>query len=206
MKTKLFIVDDHHMVIEGLRAMLQHEPAVEYIGHACSAAECLSLLGVNTPDVILMDINMPDQSGIELCAEVLRRFPAMKILGLSTFNQMSYISRMMDSGASGYLLKNATKTEILQAIQVAMSRGRYFSREASEMMKKPDIDEAPVLTRREIEVLQLIAEGMTASEIAVKLYISISTIDTHRKHLLAKFNVKNTAALIRLATKLKYVQ
>lgn len=205
MKTKIYIVDDHFMIIEGIRSMLQDEPAIEWMGHAYNAATCLSFLQHHTPDVILMDINLPDKSGIELCEEVFRCYPSIRILGLSTFNQMSYISRMLDSGAGGYLLKNATKQEILKAVETVMQRGTYLSLEAADMLKKPELEEAPTLTRREIEVLQLIAEGLTNPEMAEKLFVSASTIDTHRKHLLAKFNAKNTAALVRLATQMKFI-
>lgn len=205
MKTKLFIVDDHYMVIEGIRSMLQDEPDIEWTGHANAAGACLSFLQLHIPDVILMDINLPDTSGIDLCREVIRKYPTVKVIGLSTFNQLSFISKMLDNGASGYLLKNASKTEILTAIQTVMKRGQYLSLEASEMVKKNDVDDAPTLTRRETEVLQLIAEGFTNAEMSEKLFVSVTTIDTHRKHLLSKFNAKNTASLIRLATQMKFV-
>lgn len=205
MKTKLFIVDDHYMVIEGIRSMLQDEPGIEWLGYANAAGACLSFLQLHTPDVILMDINLPDMSGIDLCKEVLRKHPTVKVIGLSTFNQLSFISKMLDNGASGYLLKNAPKAEILTAIEVVMKRKQYLSLEASEMMKKNEVEDAPTLTRREIEVLQLIAEGYTNAEMSEKLFVSTTTIDTHRKHLLAKFQAKNTASLIRLATKMKFV-
>ncbi|HTN46057.1 MAG TPA: response regulator transcription factor [Flavipsychrobacter sp.] len=205
MKTKLFIVDDHYMVIEGIKAMLKDEVDIDWLGHAYSADACLSFLQANLPDVILMDINLPDKSGIELCEEVFRNYPQVRIIGLSTFNQLSYISKMLDNGASGYLLKNATKQEILNAVKTVMQGRQYLSLEASDMVKKNDVEEAPALTRREIEVLQLIAEGMTNTEMATRLFVSPTTIDTHRKHLLSKFNAKNTAALIRLATQMKFV-
>ena len=205
MKTKLFIVDDHYMVIEGIRSMLQDEPGIEWAGHANAAGACLSFLQLHIPDVILMDINLPDTSGIDLCKEVLRKYPTVKVIGLSTFNQLSFISKMLDNGASGYLLKNASKTEILTAIETVMKHKQYLSLEASEMVKKNEVEDAPTLTRREIEVLQLIAEGFTNAEMSEKLFVSTTTIDTHRKHLLAKFNAKNTASLIRLATQMKFV-
>lgn len=205
MKTKLFIVDDHYMVIEGIKAMLQDEPHIEWTGHAYNADSCLSFLQLHLPDVILMDINLPDKSGIDLCKEVTMKYPTIKIIGLSTFNQLSFISKMLDNGASGYLLKNASRSEILKAIETVMNRKQYLSMEASEMMKKNEVEGAPTLTRREIEVLQLIAEGFTNTEMSEKLFVSTTTIDTHRKHLLAKFNAKNTASLIRLATQMKFV-
>lgn len=205
MKTKLFIVDDHFMVVEGIKAMLQDEADIEWMGHAYNADTCLSFLQHQLPDVLLMDINLPDKSGIDLCKEVFEKYPSIRIIGLSTFNQLSFISKMLDNGAMGYLLKNATKHEILTAINTVVKGKNYLSTDAADMMKKPNIEDAPTLTRREIEVLQLIAEGMTNAEMAAKLFVSATTIDTHRKHLLEKFSAKNTAALIRIATQMKFV-
>ncbi|MBS1486055.1 MAG: response regulator transcription factor [Bacteroidetes bacterium] len=205
MKTKLFIVDDHFMITEGIKAMLQNESEMEWLGHAYNADTCLSFLQHQLPDVLLMDINLPDKSGIDLCREVNEKYPTVRIIGLSTFNQLSFISKMLDNGAMGYLLKNATKQEVLTAIRTVMQGKNYLSPEAFDMLKKPNVEEAPTLTRREIEVLQLIAEGMTNAEMAEKLFVSATTVDTHRKHLLEKFNAKNTAALIRAAAQMKFV-
>src|SRR5262245_40594737 len=105
--TKVFVVDDHYMVIEGIRSLLQNERQVEWIGHASNAASCLAFLQREQPDIILMDISLPDKSGIDLCKEVREQYPSVYIIGLSTFNQESFIQKMMDNGASGYVLKNA---------------------------------------------------------------------------------------------------
>lgn len=205
MKTRLFLVDDHYMITEGIRSMLAGEPELEWLGHAYDAASCRAFLRVHTPDVILLDINLPDTSGIDLCKEITQMYPAIRVIGLSTFNQLSFITRMLDNGAYGYLLKNASKPEILKAIETVMHRKQYLSLEASEMVKKNEVEDAPVLTRREIEVLQLIAEGLTNAEMAEKLFVSPTTIDTHRKNLLAKFQAKNTAALIWAAAQMKFI-
>ena len=122
MKTKVFIVDDHYMVIEGIRSLLQNEKGIEWTGHATNADSCLSFLKNQLPDVILMDISMPDKSGIELCKEVKEKYPSVFIIGLSTFNQQSFIQKMMDNGASGYVLKNATREEIMEAIEAGIKR------------------------------------------------------------------------------------
>ena len=113
MAIKLFIVDDHYMVIEGIRSLLQYEQDIEWMGHATNAASCLAFLQHQVPDVILMDINLPDKSGIDLCKEVKEKYPAIFILGLSTFNQQSFIEKMIGSGASGYVIKNATQRELM---------------------------------------------------------------------------------------------
>lgn len=205
MAIKVFIVDDHYMVIEGIRSLLQNEKGVEWTGHATNAASCLAFLQQQQPDVILMDINLPDKNGIDLCKAVKEKYPAVFIVGLSTFNQQSFIHKMMDSGASGYVLKNATQEELMEAIMVVSKGKTYFSDEAAQSLQKKHSAEMPVLTRREKEVLELIAEGLTNHEIAGKLFVSTNTVDTHRKNLLAKLEAKNTAALIRIATQLQLI-
>ncbi|HSM46796.1 MAG TPA: response regulator transcription factor [Draconibacterium sp.] len=201
MKAKVFIVDDHYMVIEGIRSLLQNESGIEWTGHATNAESCLAFLQRQQPDVILMDINLPDKSGIELCRDVKTKYPAIRILGLSTFNQRSYIEKMMENGASGYLLKNAGREELLKGIEMAMQRKFYMSHEAALSLRSTDSQTLPILTRREKEILELIAAGLTNQEIADKLFISYTTVDTHRKNLLQKFEAKNVAVLINLATK-----
>jgi len=204
--TKLFIVDDHYMVIEGIRSLLQHEAGLEWTGHASNAASCLAYLRQQQPDVILMDISLPDKNGIDLCKEVKEKYPSVFILGLSTFSQESFISKMMDNGASGYVLKNATKEELLEAIETVMKGRLFLSMDAAQSLRSAaDKPGMPVITRREKEVLELIAAGCTNAEIAERLFVSVSTIDTHRKNLLEKFNVRNTASLVRLATQLQII-
>ncbi|MBN8668369.1 MAG: response regulator transcription factor [Chitinophagales bacterium] len=205
MPTKVFIVDDHYMVVEGIRSLLQHEASIEWVGHAMTASSCLAFLKQNEVDVVLMDINLPDKSGIDLCVEVKKAFPTIFILGLSTFNQQSFIQKMMENGASGYLLKNASQEELMEGIQEVMKGKLYLSLEAAQSLRQSAETPVPVLTRREKEILELIADGMTNNEIAQKLFISVSTVDTHRKNLLAKFEAKNIAALIRMATQSRLI-
>ncbi|HEY8687679.1 MAG TPA: response regulator transcription factor [Chitinophagaceae bacterium] len=206
MSIKLFIVDDHYMVIEGIHSLLQNEKSIEWMGHATNAASCLAFLQHQVPDVILMDINLPDKSGIDLCKEVKEKYPAIFILGLSTFNQQSFIEKMIGSGASGYVIKNATQQELMEAIHTVVKGKEYLSFDAAVALRKPDTqNNTPVITRREKEVLELITEGMTNNEIARQLFISSTTVDTHRKNLLSKLRAKNTASLVRIATQLKLV-
>lgn len=200
MITRLFIVDDHYMVIEGIHSLLQNEREIEWMGHAMNAASCLAFLREQEPDVILMDINLPDKSGIDLCKEVKALYPAVAILGLSTFNQQPVIRNMMDNGASGYVLKNATKEELLTAITTVRMGKTFLSFEAVQSLRETS-GEVPVITRREKEVLQLIAEGLTNAEIAAQLFISVLTVNTHRKSLIEKFDATNTAMLIAKAVK-----
>ncbi len=204
MATKIFIVDDHYMVIEGIRSILQNEKGIEWTGHATNAASCLAFLQQHLPDVILMDINLPDRSGIDLCKDVKEKYPSVFVIGLSTFNQQSFIQKMMENGASGYVLKNATKDELMEAVETVLKGQVYLSDDVSQLLRKQDDNEI-VLTRREKEVLELIAGGMTNNEIGEKLFISPSTVDTHRKNLLAKFEARNTASLIRIASQKQFI-
>lgn len=202
MAIKVFIVDDHYMVIEGIRSLLQNEKKIEWMGHAMNAESCLAFLKQQQPDVILMDINLPDKSGIDLCKEVKEKYPAVFIIGLSTFNQQSFIHKMMQNGASGYVLKNASERELTEAIETVMKGKTYFSEEAARVLRKEEAT-GIVITRREKEVLALIADGLTNNEIAKKLFISVTTVDTHRKNLLVKLHAKNVASLISIAIRME---
>jgi DNA-binding NarL/FixJ family response regulator len=200
MKASIFIVDDHYMVIEGIRSLLQNEKDIEWMGHATNAASCLAFLKQQLPDIILMDVNLPDMSGIDLCKLVTQQYPSVFVLGLSTFNQQPIIRNMTENGAAGYVLKNASKEELLEAIATILSGKTYYSIEAALSLREAE-DKLPVISRREKEVLVLIADGFTNAEIAAKLFISVPTVNTHRKSLLTKFKVSNTAGLIKLAAK-----
>lgn len=204
MSAGIFIVDDHYLVIEGIRSLLHNEKNIEWMGHAMNAASCLDFLKNHKPNVILMDVNLPDKSGTDLCKEVKKLYPSIFILGLSTFNQQAVVRNMMDNGASGYVLKNATKEELLEAIGTVVGGEKYFSQEVVDTLSEPQ-PQQPLITRREKEVLQLIAEGLTNAEIAEKLFISVPTVNTHRKSILEKFEVKNTATLIGKAIKMGIV-
>jgi len=204
MTISVFIVDDHYMVIEGIRSLLQNEKSIDWMGHATNAASCLSFLKNQQPGIILMDINLPDMSGIDLCKEVRKKYSSVFVIGLSTFNQQAFIRNMIDNGASGYLLKNATREELLEAIAVVQQGNIFLSHEANLSLREKEI-KMPPISRREKEVLQLIADGLTNNEIAEKLFISIPTVNTHRKSLLEKLDAKNTAILIGRATKLGLV-
>lgn len=205
MTIKLFIVDDHYMVVEGIHSLLQHEKDIEWMGHAGNADSCISFLKQQQPDIILMDISMPGMSGIELCKLVRELYPSIYIIGLSTFNQQSFIQKMIDNGASGYVLKNATQEELLEAINAVANGKTYLSNEVAATLRHMDDTLIPLITRREKEVLELIADGLTNNEIAARLFISVSTVDTHRKNLLAKFEAKNIASLIKHAVQLNII-
>ena len=148
---------------------------------------------------------MPDKTGVELCKQVREMYAGIFVIGLSTFNQFTFIDAMMKNGASGYLLKNADKTEIVSAIKHVAKGHTYVSDVAAATLKNNAQQLSPVLTRREHEILRMIAEGLTNPAIAAKLFLSLSTVDTHRKSLMRKLNIKNTALLIRYAIEHKMI-
>jgi DNA-binding NarL/FixJ family response regulator len=188
------------MVVEGIKALLGGLDTLEVAGAAYSGREAMERLAQQPADVALVDINLPDMSGIDLCKNLKSRFPKMRVLALSTFKERSYITRMIEAGASGYLLKNASAEELEEAVLTAAGGRLYLSMEAAETLTQTAAAPAlPLLTQREKEVLGLIAEGHTNGEIADRLFISPLTVDSHRKNLLAKFGVRNTAAMIKYA-------
>jgi DNA-binding NarL/FixJ family response regulator len=202
----ILLVDDHSMVIEGMKAILSQIPVVAIVGTAVNAFEAIAAFKTNTVQVAFVDINLPDVSGVELCAKIKKEFPATHVIGLSTFKQRSYISQMIANGASGYLLKSADKEEIEEAIHAVLVGKMYFSSDINTQQQSVSNDDLPTLTRREKEILQLIAQGMRSNEIAEKLFLSPYTVDTHRKNLLTKFNVSNTAMLIKSAAEFGLLQ
>jgi DNA-binding NarL/FixJ family response regulator len=198
--TTVFIVDDHKMVIEGLISLLQHEPGIDVSGYALTGEGCLEFLKKQTTDVILMDINLPGINGIDLCKTVKAIYPGIQVLALSSAYEGTFIVKMMQQGASGYLLKNAEKKEIVEAILAAAAGKIYLSFESQEIYRSTlhQQQKEPVLSKREKEVLRLIADGHSNTEIGRRLFISSDTVDSHRKNLYAKLKVNNMAQLMRM--------
>lgn len=196
---KVILTEDHPLVIEGIKAMLEKEADIDCIATCNTGDMLLRLLLKHQPDIILMDINLPDINGIELCKEVRKIYGSIGIIALSINNHPAVIRQMIESGANGYVLKDAGKKEILSAIRTVAQHKKFFSHSAALAMRNPDNPHLPSLTRREKEVLELISDGFTNREIAEKLFIDISTVDSHRKNMLSKYDVKNTSALIKVA-------
>lgn len=198
---KILLVDDHTLVLEGMRALLERIPGVQITGTAGNAFDAIALLKKAVADIAFVDINLPDISGIELCAKIRKEFPQTQVIALSTFKQRSYVTQMIGNGAAGYLVKSADREEIEAAIQSVLAGKMYFSNEIGSEQSMVNENEAPTLTKREKEIMKLLAEGKTSNEIASELFLSAYTVDTHRKNLLTKFEVNNTALLISRATK-----
>lgn len=200
MTTRILIVDDHPMVIEGVKSLLTTADSIHVVGTVNDAFSAMAFLKANPVDVVLLDINLPDLNGIDLCQKLKAEFPGLKILAMSTFKERSYITRMIEQGASGYVLKSVSGDELVEAIGQAQSGRLYLSQEVAQvLLMSPAPKPIPLLTSREKQVLACIAEGLTNNAIADKLFISPLTVDSHRKNLLAKFGVKNTAALVKVA-------
>ena len=201
---KILIVDDHPVVAEGLRKLISDSKSAEVIGIAGSGKACIDFLRWEKPDLIFLDINLPDINGIELCKEIKKTNPAIKILALTTFNEKSIISKMINNGADGYLLKNSDADDIIESINEVSIGNRYLAAEVENILTKIDSYEI-ILTKREREVLKLISDGLTNNEIAEQLFISPLTVDSHRKNLITKLEVRNTASLIKKAIENKLI-
>ncbi|MDX1956394.1 MAG: response regulator transcription factor [Chitinophagaceae bacterium] len=205
-KINVLVVDDHPMVLEGMRSMLSQISFVNLKGTVQTAFDAMAKLKLETVDIVITDINMPEVSGIELALKIRKEFPLVKVIAMSTFKERSYISQMIQNGASGYLVKSASREEIEEAILSVHEGKLYMSLDINlSAADKQEMNNLPVLSSREKEVLVLIADGLTNPQIASKLFISLHTVDSHRKNLLTKFQVNNTAGLIKLAAKFNMI-
>lgn len=202
LEIKTAIVDDHPIVIEGLKTMLANEKNLSIIGGFCTGADLLAYMASQPLDLILLDVTLPDISGIELCQKVKELSLSTRILILSNHTERSIIMQAIQNGASGYLLKNSSIEELRHCIAEAIKGNICYSREVMEIISRPNKNElqgTPRLTRREKEILALIASGKTSQIIGQELFLSPLTVDTHRKNLIQKFGVKNVAELIMAA-------
>ncbi|PKV62822.1 response regulator [Pontibacter ramchanderi] len=208
----LIITDDHKIVRDGLKALLQDHSAVRVVGEAASGSELLELLPQVEADIVLMDISMPGMDGFDTAAHIFKHYPELKVVVLSMLSHEKYVSRMMELGASGYILKNAGKDELHCALQLIAQGCRYISPDVTlELLRKVkqfpsempspsgNGEEHRELSKRELEVLSLIGEGYTNAEIADRLFTSKRTVETHRQNLLDKTKARNTAALVKYA-------
>jgi len=204
---RVLIADDHQIFREGIVVLLQKEKGIKVVGDVGSGQDILQFVQAHNVDVILMDIDLGDSSGIEVTKELKEVDPDAQILALSMHGESNYITKMLDAGAAGYILKNTGREELVAAIRSVSNGGSYYSQHVSaklvEQLRsktnpskiKTDIP----LSSRELEVLKLIVEEYSNSEIAERLFISIRTVDTHRRNLLEKLGVKNTAGLVKYA-------
>lgn len=202
---KLLIIEDHPLVVEGFKTLIESHQDFSLCGVANNAKDALLLLESCNPDVILLDIMLPGMTGLDLIEIIHTKYSKSKILVVSTFSQRYYVETMLEKGAKGYLLKNASSNEIIEAIHSVFDDEIFLSKEISDNLKK-NATQPISLSRREIEVLKLIATGLTNKEIAEKLFISPLTVDSHRKKLITKLDVRNTASLIKKAADDGYIR
>ncbi|HEX8329388.1 MAG TPA: response regulator transcription factor [Hymenobacter sp.] len=207
---RIFLVDDHPIVRDGIRSLLVQEPGLEVVGTAGNGQELLDQLPDTPADLVLMDINMPVLDGYATTARLREEHPDVRVLALSMLAEEHYVGRMLEAGARGYVLKSASKDEIIHGIRQVMEGRMFLCTEIGLAMLRKVLDwntvsvnaepkKTELLSKREREVLQLIAEGLTNAEIAEQLFTSKRTVETHRQNLLEKTHAKNTAALVKLA-------
>jgi DNA-binding NarL/FixJ family response regulator len=200
---KLFIADDHQMFIDGIIALLSGIEHIQIIGEANTGEQVLQKLKGIQVDLILMDIGMPELDGIETAKIISEKFPDIKIIALTMFDDNNHIEKMLKAGAKGYILKNTSKNELLQAIETVANGNTFYSSQVEKTLLKKFSDQNtnPILTltKREIEITKLIVKSMTNKEIASQLFLSELTVKTHRQNIMQKLEVKNTAGLVKFA-------
>jgi len=205
MTTRIAITDDHEMVLKGIETMLLDTEEVNVVGTYKDAKETLENIIKDAPDVLLLDINLPDINGIDLCKQLLKNNPDLKIIALTNFDETSFVKRILTNGAQGYLLKNTDKNELLEAIKTVVSGEQYLQRNIQKKLLFQAVGKTTnstlliKLTRREKEVLQAISEELTTKEISEKLFISPKTVETHRMNLMSKLGAKNSVGIIKIA-------
>lgn len=207
----ILIIDDHPLVSDGISTMIRDVEYLQVIGASKTGKEALEFLVERQPDIILLDISLPDMNGMELCSLIREKNKISKIIGLTSANETGLITQLLTRGANGYLLKNMERDELLTAIEQVMDGKTFLSKAANEKLLEQfhsvndAVKNTPVLTRREKEVLLSLNEGLTGPQIAEKLFVSHFTIETHRKHLLQKFNVNSTQLLLKTAREQKLI-
>lgn len=207
----VFVVDDHQIFLDGIVSLLDDEPNIKIVGTAHNGKEAIDRIKSIKVDVVLMDINMPEMDGIEATKQLKKTNPNIKILMLTMHSEARFIKECLEIGAKGYVMKNISKDDLLKAIETVNQDKSYLDQDSQEKLisaiSNADEDDrnydelAAQITQREMEILQLIALGLTSQDIANKLFISKNTVETHRKNMLAKLNVNNTAALLKIAYK-----
>jgi len=210
-KIKILIVDDHQIVRDGLISLLNDVEDIDIVGETSGFINLLEMLNQRKPDVVVLDISMPEKSGVEIAEIISQEFPDIKVLMLSMYINEDFITSALKAGAKGYLPKNTTKAELLDAIRHVNRNEEYFSKPIADIIMKSYVkrikaeDEIPPkdnsLTTREIEILGLFVKGLSNAEIANKLFISVRTVESHKNHIMQKMGFKSTVELVKYAIK-----
>jgi two-component system nitrate/nitrite response regulator NarL len=203
----IFIVDDHQMVIDGLKLIINTIDGFEIMGESTSAPQALDIMATTAPDILLTDVSMPEMSGIELTRLVKKRYPQVKVIALSMFSESQVVAEMIDAGISGYILKNTGKQELIEALNKVALGQNYFGEDITlQLMKsfKRNQEESR-LTDREIEIIRMIEQDFGNKQIADILFISERTVETHRKNILRKTNTQTVVGLLKYAYERKII-
>ncbi len=206
MTTAILLADDHCIMREGLRSMLEAQPGFQVVAEADNGRMAVQLASERRPDVVIMDISMPDLNGIEATRQILAATPLVHVIALSIHSDRRFVLQMFKAGAAGYLLKNCAFEELTRAIRIVIEGQTYVSPAIAGIMvteanrgSAPEVPSVRALSRREREVLQLMAEGRTTKEVAARLRVSAKTVESHRKHLMEKLNLNSVAELTKYA-------
>ncbi len=212
----IILTDDHQVVRDGLKSMLSEYRDIQILGTADSGAALMELLSHMKADVLVLDIELPDISGLDLCQKVLSKYPAIRILILSMYTGEEFIFKALAEGAKGYLPKNTTREELAEAIRALAEGKEFFSPLINEIMLKSYINQAKSkrveekeltdLSKRETEILRMMAEGIPNIEIADRLFISIRTVESHKSHIMQKLDLHTTAELVKYAIRHKLIE
>lgn len=201
---KVAVIDDHPMVLEGIKNLLKSDKQIQFTQSFQNLKDLFEQINPET-EVLLLDINLPDGSGIDACKKLLEKHPTIKIIALTSYEEGTFIKQMLKNGAMGYLLKNTDKTELSKAIQTVHSGQRYLPEQIKELLLNDSLGQhssnqfIPKLTSREKEIVELVSQEFTTEEIAEKLFISSKTVESHKSNLFQKLGVKNSAGLVRVA-------
>ena len=205
MTTKIAITDDHKMVLRGIEIMIEKTHKIKIVGTYNNAEETLKKIEKDQVDILLLDLNLPDINGIDLSKLLLKKLPNLKIIALTSHDDLSFVRRMLKNGVHGYLLKNTDKLELLKAFKTVLSGEIYLQKDIRKRLlnqnlkKQLDNRLKPNLTRREHEVLVAISEELTTQQISEKLFISPKTVETHRMNIMSKLGAKNSVGIIKIA-------
>ena len=205
MSIKIAITDDHQLVLQGIKSMLSDTEEVNVVATYSDAQQTIEGLSALEVEVLLLDINLPDENGIDLSKKLIKKHPELKIIALTSFEDISFVKRMLKNGAHGYLLKNTDKLELITALKTVLSGDIYVQKDIQRRLLLNDTKVTnkngliPKLTRREQEMLEAIAAELTTKEISDKLFISPKTVETHRMNLMSKLGAKNSVGMIKIA-------
>lgn len=211
---EVVLVDDHQMFRDGIKSVLNEEEGISVVGEVGSGNELMALLSKSQPDLVITDISMPGISGIEVSKMIKSSYPTVKVLILSMHTNEEFITKAIDIGADGYLPKDTSMKELLEAIRVISHGESYFNKSISDTIIKSMINKSKSkqgagkkasLTNREIEIVLLVVDGLTNKEIAEKLFISVRTVDSHKNNIMQKLNLKSSVDLVKYAIRNKMV-